>query len=306
MLGLQGNSVVYVQHRYTKAHTYSRVIRTRQEGGGGGVTGRSLGDLSVPTLLWGASKKRYTLWLCLGPLSPRTGPPAARQLSGQSEIWEWGPLLGKGCLRGPGSPSSKAHLEDGVISLLAWAVPRGMSPGDVEEFPFAIDPLEPWVLAAVHLGHQPGLQPHTAGRREGSWGRLVHGLQEKAGQGISRFAAQCSSGRGVWGRSGGPASGCWGFHFLPAPGAGVSPVPQVLKTKSLFQPSAFLSQGPCTYAVFGDKGRRALQLKWMLWVPRPEVLYQAGYHFPSCCEAGTAQSHRAVHCETCPHCPTPG
>lgn len=151
--------------------------------------------------------------------------------------------MGKGCLRGPGSPSSKAHLEDGVISILAWAVPRGMSPGDVEEFPFAIDPLEPWVLAAVHLGHQPGLQPHTAGRREGTWGRLVHGLQEKAGQGISRFAAQCSSGRGVWGRSGGPASGCWGFHFLPAPGAGVSPVPPGAQDQVPFPAFSFLVTG---------------------------------------------------------------
>ena len=41
----------------------------------------------------------------------------------------------------------QAYLEDGVISILARAVPCGMAPGNVEEFPFPIDPLKPWVLA---------------------------------------------------------------------------------------------------------------------------------------------------------------
>lgn len=54
-------------------------------------------------------------------------------------------------------------------------MPCGMAPGDVEEFPLPVDPLKPWVLAAVHLGHQPGLQPHAAGWRGGSGSRLVHG-----------------------------------------------------------------------------------------------------------------------------------
>lgn len=158
-----------------------------------------------------------------------------------------GPLLERGCLRGQGSPSSKAYLEDGVISILAWAVPCGVSPGDVEEFPFTIDPLKPWVLAAVHLGHQPGLQPHTAGRREGTWGRLVHGLQEKAGRGISRFAAQCSSGSGVWGRSGAQPVA------VRALGPGVSPVPPGAQGQFPFLAFSFLVTGSLHLCCLGTK-----------------------------------------------------
>lgn len=82
---------------------------------------------------------------------------------------------GRGCPRGLDSTLSKAYLEDGVVSLLAGPMPCGVAPGDIEEFPFPIDPLKSWVLAAVHLGHQPGLQPHTAGWWGNPRGWLVHG-----------------------------------------------------------------------------------------------------------------------------------
>ena len=71
---------------------------------------------------------------------------------------------------------------------MAGAVPRGVAPGDVKQFLFPIDPLKPWVLAAVDLGHQPGLQPHAAGRKQGSGGWLVHGTgvcRREGGQGTS-------------------------------------------------------------------------------------------------------------------------
>lgn len=81
-----------------------------------------------------------------------------------------GSSLGRGCPRSPGSTLSMAYLEDGVVSILTGTVPCSMAPGDIEEFLFPVDPLEPWVLAAVHLGHQPGLQPHTAGWCGNPWG----------------------------------------------------------------------------------------------------------------------------------------
>lgn len=77
--------------------------------------------------------------------------------------------------RGLDSTLYKAYLEDGVVSILAGTMPCGMAPGDIEEFPFPIDPLKSWVLAAVHLGHQPGLQPHTAWWWGNPRGWLVHG-----------------------------------------------------------------------------------------------------------------------------------
>lgn len=152
-------------------------------------------------------------------------------MSGQCE-WEWGSSSG-------GWGLSRAYLEDGVISVLAGAVPCGMAPGDVEEFPFAIDPSEPWVLATVHLGHQPGLQPHTAGWRGDPEGRLVHGkgvCRRKTEGCVSRFAANHSFGRGMVGRGGllqGPSHGVrtfsssqhWGLESLQSI--------QVLKASSL-------------------------------------------------------------------------
>lgn len=87
------------------------------------------------------------------------------------------PLLWMGCPRGTGSPLSKAYLKNGIVAILARAVSCSMAPGDVERLPFPVDPLEPWVLATVHLGYQPRLQPHTAGWWETSWGWLVHGKE---------------------------------------------------------------------------------------------------------------------------------
>lgn len=184
-------------------------------------------------------------------------------MSGQFE-WKWRSSSGgRGFLRGPDSPLSRAYLEDGVISVLAGAVPSGMAPGDGEEFPFTIDPSEPWVLATVHLGHQPGLQPHTAGWRGDPEGRLVHGkgfCRRKTEGHISRFAANHSFGREAWGERGcsrGPAMAL-GLSLLPSTGAGVSPVHSGAQSQFPFQPSAFSSQGPCTCAVFGRKGRWGL------------------------------------------------
>lgn len=87
-----------------------------------------------------------------------------------------------------------AYLEDGVVAVLAGTVPGGMTPGDVEEFPFPVDPLQPWVLATVHLGHQPGLESHAAGWLGSPGGRLVHGqgdCRAKQGWGsVSRCTQQ--------------------------------------------------------------------------------------------------------------------
>lgn len=55
------------------------------------------------------------------------------------------------------------HLEDGVLLLLLWAVARGVLPWDLEALRFTMQPDEAWVQATVHLGHQPGLQAHSAG-----------------------------------------------------------------------------------------------------------------------------------------------
>lgn len=128
------------------------------------------------------------------------------------------------------SPPPGAYLEDGIVSVLAGAVPRGMAPGDAEEFPFPIDPLQPWVLAAVHLSHQPRLQSHPAGRRGGPGGRLVHGkgvCGRKRGSLVNRRLAdrralQQEDRRQEY--TGVQARDSMAFLFLPALGAGVSPI----------------------------------------------------------------------------------
>lgn len=107
-----------------------------------------------------------------GPLSLGVGSPehcSWQEMSVPLSTQE-GSFLGRGSRRSPGGTLSKAYLEDGVVSILAGTVPCGMAPGDIEEFLFPIDPLKPWVLAAVHLGHQPGLQPHTARWWGNPWG----------------------------------------------------------------------------------------------------------------------------------------
>lgn len=117
-------------------------------------------------------------------------------------------LLGRGASEVQAVRLSRAYLEDGVISILAGTMPRGMAPGDIEAFLFPIDPLKPRVLAAVHLGHQPGLQPYAAGRRKGSGGRLVHGKavcqrEQRGSTSACQLAVPCSRGRvGAWGGRG--------------------------------------------------------------------------------------------------------
>lgn len=99
---------------------------------------------------------------------------------------------GGGGFRGPGSTLPNPYLEDGVVSVLAGTMPGGMAPGDVEEFPFPVDPLKSWVLATVHLGHQPGLQPHPAGWRGSPRGWLVHG------KGVCRRKQEGAQQIGSW------------------------------------------------------------------------------------------------------------
>lgn len=60
-------------------------------------------------------------------------------------------------------PPPLTHLEDSVLILLAGDVPGGVAPGDVETLPLNVYPMETWVMAAVHLGNQPGLQANAAG-----------------------------------------------------------------------------------------------------------------------------------------------
>lgn len=130
--------------------------------------------------------------------------------------------------RSPGSSPSRAYLENGVVSVLAGAVPCSMAPRDIEEFSFPIDPLKPWILTAVHLGHQPGLQPHTAGWRGSPRGRLVHGkglCRRKEGitQQIHSETLPCPWQKGLEVST-------------------VSPSIQVFRVKCPFQLSTFLSQ----------------------------------------------------------------
>lgn len=42
-------------------------------------------------------------------------------------------------------------------------MPGGMFPGNLEAFGVSVQPDEPRVQATIHLGHQPGLQPNSAG-----------------------------------------------------------------------------------------------------------------------------------------------
>ena len=173
-----------------------------------------------------------------------------------------------------------------------------MAPRDVEEFPLPIDPLKPWVLAAVHLGHQPGLESHTAGWRGGPGGRLVHG------KGICRSKPEGDIRSSAAGRSlqqedvqGAKPGICW----LPLPLWSA----QMLTANSLFQLSAFWSQGHCICFVFGRWERGWGSDRGGACVPRPGMLYQVGHQFPSCCEAAAAQRHRAAHCCLTPRLGSP-
>lgn len=129
------------------------------------------------------------------------------------------------------SPPPGAYLEDGIVSVLAGAMPRGVAPRDAEEFPFPVDPLQPWVLAAVHLSHQPRLESHAAGRRGGPGGRLVHGkgvCGRKRGSLVIRRLADRRSHQqkdGVLEYTGVQARDSMAFLFLPALGASVSHLP---------------------------------------------------------------------------------
>lgn len=144
--------------------------------------------------------------------------------------------------RGPGGMLSNPYLEDGVVSVLAGAMPGGMAPRDVEEFPFPVDPLKPWVLAAVHLGHQPGLQPHPAGWWGSPRGWLVHG------RGVCRRKQEGAQQISSW--------------TLPAPGGGspegqtVSPLHPGVRGQFSFPNPAFLSQSVSLCFVSGGKGRK--------------------------------------------------
>lgn len=59
-------------------------------------------------------------------------------------------------------PELPPHLEDGVLLLVLGAVPGRVLPGDLEALGLAVQPDQPGVHPAVHLGHQPRLQPHPA------------------------------------------------------------------------------------------------------------------------------------------------
>lgn len=155
-------------HQMCILDRYSCVMKKHKEEEGEELPEGLLGPLS-PHLAPGIGLERLPSGDACSPLAPVWGRwPQGSWKSGQSDV-VGSPLLGKGLQR------PRAYLEDGVISIMARAVPRGMAPGDVKQFLFPVDPLKPWVLAAVDLGHQPGLQPHAPGRKQGGGGRLVHG-----------------------------------------------------------------------------------------------------------------------------------
>lgn len=244
------------------------------------------------------------------PVSPESGPGVScSKTTGcvASLSWNGGVRFwGRGFLRSPGSPLSGAYLEDGVISVLAGAVPSGMAPGDGEEFPFAIDPLEPWVLAAVHLGHQPGLQPYAAGRRGDPQGRLVHGkgvCRRKTEGRISSCAAGYSFGRGAWGGgdSRGPATAL-GLSLPPSTGGWSLSSPSSCSKPVPFPTISFLVTGPCTCAVFGGReggGDAVVDVPPRCPLPDRASLPQlsGGWH---------SRRLRAAHLGTCPPWLTPG
>lgn len=153
-----------------------------------------------------------------------------------------------------------------------------MAPGDAEEFPLPIDPLQPWVLAAVHLGHEPGLQSHAAGRRGCPGGRLVHG-KGVCGQrgGLSedlQIDAPCSGRIGAGGYPGDQARDSMAFSSSQHWGLECLWSAQMLTANSLFQPSAFLSQShsvPCVWG-WGKKGGLTDRVDAMCAPPRRALL----------------------------------
>lgn len=131
-------------------------------GGGKGLK-NSTPPQAVPSLA-----SRCTKWLFLR--SDKQNMPANSLPRCLSSPWANNPAL---CARSRAvgrPPSPLAHLEDGVLLLVLGAVPGGVFPGDLEAFGLAVQPDQPGVHPAVHLGHQPRLQAHPA-RVEG------HGLQ---------------------------------------------------------------------------------------------------------------------------------
>lgn len=56
---------------------------------------------------------------------------------------------------------ARPHLKDGVLLLMLGGVAGGMLPGDLEASDLTVQPHQTRVVATVHLGHKPGLQPHT-------------------------------------------------------------------------------------------------------------------------------------------------
>lgn len=58
------------------------------------------------------------------------------------------------------------YLKNGVLVLVLRRMSRGVFPWNPEAHGLAVDPHQPRVPAAVHLSHQPGLQP-DASRSDG-------------------------------------------------------------------------------------------------------------------------------------------
>lgn len=54
------------------------------------------------------------------------------------------------------------HLKNGVLVLVLRRMSRGMFPRNPEAHGLAVNPHQPRVSAAVHLSHQPGLQPDAS------------------------------------------------------------------------------------------------------------------------------------------------
>ena len=69
-----------------------------------------------------------------------------------------------------------------------------MFPGDLEAFGVPVQPDEPWVQATIHLGHQPGLQPNSAGveGHDLSWGAGGEVGRGELGQPLGKVPSHCS------------------------------------------------------------------------------------------------------------------
>lgn len=55
------------------------------------------------------------------------------------------------------------YLKNGIFFFLLGAMPCGMFPGNLEPFGVPVEPDKPRIQPTIHLGHQPGLQPNSAG-----------------------------------------------------------------------------------------------------------------------------------------------